>query len=198
MHRHNVYICSHRLGDLLRYTLYTVTYYQVSINIDLIPNSNMCVHYKMRWDHQQRFTCTSMLLLLLIHCWLRAMKITDVCQGRTVTMQPYIDREILLDQYQSVNMSQIDWRGPSSNRVMSNCVQCTNSRQIATQLISMFNPFPDEQLNFLGILPEQVCHFSSLSIFCLGCKTSIRRGARRLIVLHPKQNIESELKWQTC
>ena len=63
---------------------------------------------------------------------------------------------------------------------------------------SSINPFPDEQLNLLGIVPKQVCHFSSLSIFCLGCKTISRRAARRLIVLHPKQNIESELKWQTC
>ena len=45
---------------------------------------------------------------------------------------------------------------------------------------------------------KQVCHFSSLSMFCLGCKTISRRAARRLIVLHPKQNIESQLKWQTC
>src|ERR1700721_2907226 len=60
------------------------------------------------------------------------------------------------------------------------------------------NSFPDKWLNLLGIVPEQVCHFSSLSIFCLGCKTISRRAARRLIVLHPKQNIESELKWQTC
>jgi hypothetical protein len=59
-------------------------------------------------------------------------------------------------------------------------------------------PFPDEQLNLLGIISKQACNFSSLSIFCLGCKTISRRAARRLIVLHPKQNIESELKWQTC
>jgi len=58
------------------------------------------------------------------------------------------------------------------------------------------NPFPDEQLNLDG--PKQVCHFSSLSMFCLGCKTISRRAARWLIVLHRKQNIESELKWQTC
>src|ERR1700731_3591451 len=65
----------------------------------------------------------------------------------------------------------------------------------------MFNPFPDKQLKLLGILPEQVCHFSSLpifSIFCLGCKRISQRAARRLILLHPKQNIENELKWQTC
>jgi hypothetical protein len=41
-------------------------------------------------------------------------------------------------------------------------------------------------------------HFSSLSIFCLGCKTISRRAARRLIVLHPKHNLEGELKWQAC
>src|ERR1700721_2041360 len=62
----------------------------------------------------------------------------------------------------------------------------------------VFNPFPDEQLNLLGIVPKQVCHFSSLCIFCLGCNTISRRAVRRLIVLHRKQNIESELKWLTC
>jgi len=61
-----------------------------------------------------------------------------------------------------------------------------------------FNPFPDELLNLLGTVPEQVCQFSSLPTFCLGCKTISRRAARRLIALHPKQNIESEPKWQTC
>jgi hypothetical protein len=50
----------------------------------------------------------------------------------------------------------------------------------------------------MGIVKKQVYHFGSLSIFCLGCKTISRRAARRLIVLHPKQNIESEQKWQTC
>jgi len=62
-----------------------------------------------------------------------------------------------------------------------------------------FNPFPEaQQLILLGIVPKQVCRFSSLSISCSGCKTNSRRAARRLIVLHPKQNIESEQKWQTC
>src|ERR1700731_4101562 len=50
----------------------------------------------------------------------------------------------------------------------------------------------------MGIVPKQVCHFSSLSILCLGCKTIRRRAARRLIVLHPTQIIESDIKWQTC
>src|ERR1700690_292009 len=44
----------------------------------------------------------------------------------------------------------------------------------------------------------QNCHFGSFSIFCLACKTISRRAARRLIVLHPKQNIESEPKRQSC
>jgi hypothetical protein len=43
-------------------------------------------------------------------------------------------------------------------------------------------------------VPKQVGYFGSLSTFCLGCKTITRRAARRLIILHPKQ--ESELKWQ--
>ena len=60
------------------------------------------------------------------------------------------------------------------------------------------NLFPDEQLFLDGRRAKTSCHFSSLSIFCLGRKTITRRAARRLIVLHPKQNIESELKWQTC
>jgi len=54
------------------------------------------------------------------------------------------------------------------------------------------------QLYLLGTMPKQVCQFSSLSIFCLGCKIISQRAACRLIVLHPKQNIESELNWQTC
>ena len=62
----------------------------------------------------------------------------------------------------------------------------------------LVNPFTDKQLNLLGIVPKQVWNFSSLSIFCLGCKTISRRAACRLIVLYPKQNVESELKWQTC
>jgi len=62
----------------------------------------------------------------------------------------------------------------------------------------LINPLPDEQLNLLGIVPKQVGHLSLLSILCLGCKNDQWRAARRLIVLHPKQNIESELKWQTC
>ena len=45
-------------------------------------------------------------------------------------------------------------------------------------------------------MPKQVCHFSSLSIFCLRLKTISRRTARRQIVLHLIQNIESELKWK--
>ena len=42
------------------------------------------------------------------------------------------------------------------------------------------------------------CNFSSLYIFCLGQDTISWRFARLLIVLHPKRDIESELKWQTC
>jgi len=60
-----------------------------------------------------------------------------------------------------------------------------------------FNAFPDEQLNLFGIVRKQVGNFSSLNIFCLGCNTISRRAARRLIVLHPERNIESEQKWQT-
>jgi len=47
----------------------------------------------------------------------------------------------------------------------------------------IFNPFTDEQLNSLRTVPKQVCHSSSLYIFCLGCKTISRGAARRLIVL---------------
>jgi len=60
--------------------------------------------------------------------------------------------------------------------------------------IFLFNPFPDKQLTSLGIMSKEVCRFGSLSIFCLGCKTIRWRAARLLIVLHLKQNIESELK----
>jgi len=60
------------------------------------------------------------------------------------------------------------------------------------------DPFTDKRLNLHSMVPKQVCYFSSLSVFCLGRKTISRQAARRLIVLHPKQDIESELKWQTC
>jgi len=59
------------------------------------------------------------------------------------------------------------------------------------------NPFTDKQLNLLGNVPKQACHFGSVFVFCLGCKTVSRRAARLLIVLHPEQNMESELEWQT-
>jgi hypothetical protein len=52
---------------------------------------------------------------------------------------------------------------------------------------SFVNPLTDEHLNLLGTVKKQVCHFSSLFIFCLGCKTISRRAASRLIVLHPKK-----------
>jgi hypothetical protein len=41
-------------------------------------------------------------------------------------------------------------------------------------------------------------YFTFYSLYCLRCKTISRRAVRRLIVLHSKQNIESELKWRTC
>jgi len=67
----------------------------------------------------------------------------------------------------------------------------------------LVNPLTDSQLNFVVCFfcphqSEQVCHFSSLSRFCQGCKTISRRAARWLIVLRPKQIPESEPKWQTC
>jgi len=46
--------------------------------------------------------------------------------------------------------------------------------------------------------PKQVYHFSSLSVFVYYVKASADEQLARLIVLHSKQNIESELKWQTC
>jgi hypothetical protein len=55
---------------------------------------------------------------------------------------------------------------------------------------------------FLMVLHFDAQNLTSLpflfTVFCLGCKTISRRAARRLIVLHPKQNTESELKWRTC
>jgi hypothetical protein len=53
----------------------------------------------------------------------------------------------------------------------------------------VFVTFPDEQLILDG-------HHAKTSLPFLHLMIS-RRAARRLIVLHPKQNIESELKWQT-
>jgi len=59
---------------------------------------------------------------------------------------------------------------------------------VNTYLKTHLNHFADEQLNLLGTVQTQVNHFSSLYIFRLGCKTTSRRAARRLIVLHPKQS----------
>jgi len=47
-------------------------------------------------------------------------------------------------------------------------------------------------------MPKQFCHFSSFSVFCLGRKMISRRAARRLMLLHPEQNLKSELKWKIC
>jgi len=75
------------------------------------------------------------------------------------------------------------------------CVFATTSAVV--ELKFHLNPCTDEQLNLLGTVPEQVCNFSPLPIFCLGCKTISRRAARWLIGLHPKHNVESEKKL-TC
>jgi len=60
------------------------------------------------------------------------------------------------------------------------------------------NPLTDDQrsdtLQNITSLP----FYFAFYIFFLGHKTINRRAARWLIVLHPKQNLESELKWQTC
>jgi len=45
---------------------------------------------------------------------------------------------------------------------------------------------------------KQICYFSSFSTFRLGQKRICQRADRRLIVLHPKQNTESEPKEQIC
>jgi len=37
---------------------------------------------------------------------------------------------------------------------------------------NIFNPFRDEQLNLAGHRANQVCHFSSLSIFCWDAERS--------------------------
>jgi len=55
------------------------------------------------------------------------------------------------------------------------------------------NPFPDEQLNLLGIVPEQDCHFSSLSIFYLGCKL-VRFCASKCIKVHHHKNAVRQVK----
>jgi len=62
--------------------------------------------------------------------------------------------------------------------------------------VSPIDPFPGELLNLAGHRAKTSLPFifSSFSIFCLGYKTISRREARRRIVLHPKQNMESELK----
>jgi len=63
--------------------------------------------------------------------------------------------------------------------------RCAISMSVITRDISYWfhsiNPFTYEQLNLLDTVPKQVCHFSSLYIFCLGCKTISRRSAVRFV-----------------
>jgi hypothetical protein len=68
-------------------------------------------------------------------------------------------------------------------------VLCQNKFAILVSCISL----SVTNSSFMRHKIKQICHFSSFSIFCVGCKTISRRAARRLIVLHRKQNIESEL-----
>jgi len=50
--------------------------------------------------------------------------------------------------------------------------------KISKQYFIIVNPFTDEQLNLLGTMPKQVCHYSSLHTLFLGCKTIRRRADR--------------------
>jgi len=62
---------------------------------------------------------------------------------------------------------------------------------------SSFNPITDEQ-HFDALQNITSLPLKFTSIFCLGRKTISQRAARRLMVLHPKQNKESVLKRQNC
>jgi len=55
------------------------------------------------------------------------------------------------------------------------CVALNTKLFVFYHIINVFliissNPFTDKQLNLLGIVPKPVCHFGSLSVFCLGSK----------------------------
>jgi len=63
-------------------------------------------------------------------------------------------------------------------------VKCT-FHAVVLQCTQELSP---EELNF-GNVPDQVFHLSSLPIFCSGRKPIGQRAVRRLIALHPKQNV---------
>jgi len=60
----------------------------------------------------------------------------------------------------------------------------------------LINPFTDKWLDLLGTVPKQALSFWSTFYILFMMQNDGRRVARRPIVLHPKLNIESRLKWQ--
>jgi len=69
---------------------------------------------------------------------------------------------------------------------------------LKAMLWNVFNPLTDEQhFNAPQNVTSCFCFFSSLGVFCLRRETIRRRATRWLMVLHPKQNIEGGLQWQT-
>jgi len=57
----------------------------------------------------------------------------------------------------------------------------------------LFNPFTDKQLNVLGTMPNKFAISVHFLYFVWDAKRLVGRAVRRLIVLHPMQDIESEL-----
>jgi len=49
-----------------------------------------------------------------------------------------------------------------------------------------------------GATREQVIRFTFTLNILFRTQMISRRPSRKLIVLHPKQNLESEVKWHTC
>jgi len=79
-----------------------------------------------------------------------------------------------------------------SSQIPQNCVPIASDVNLPYPPTPSVNPLTGDQQTFVSTM-QQVCQLNSLSIFCLACKTISQRKALRVIVLRPKQKIESEL-----
>ena len=63
-------------------------------------------------------------------------------------------------------------------------------------LYTRTNPLPDKQLNLVGHRAKTSLPFQ-FTFYIVKMQNDQPASSSPVIVLHPKQNIESELKWQT-
>jgi len=81
---------------------------------------------------------------------------------------------------------------------ISSCRQIGHLRFGILSLCTL-TPFTDKELNVLWYCAKTSLPFLFTFYILLGMqKPSASEQLAPLIILRPKQNIESELKWQTC